>query len=42
MVLTLLLSGLICAGLTYITVSVIDKQQGMHANEYTNTFLFAS
>ena len=38
MVLTLLLSGLICAGLTYLTVCVVDKQQGKHV-KMTNTVI---
>ena len=41
MVLTLLLSGLICAGLTYLTVCVVDKQQGKHV-KMTKTVIYFS
>ena len=37
MVLTLLLSGFICAGLTYLTVCVVDKQQGKHVKMINTT-----
>ena len=37
MVLTLLLAGVICAGLTYLTICVIDKQPGM---QFIITFLY--
>ena len=40
MVLTLLLSGLICAALTYLTVYFVDRQQGMHVKNSQNFVLF--
>lgn len=40
MLLTLLLSGLICAGLTYLTVYFVDRQQGMHVKNCQNLVLF--